>query len=73
MVGVTEFFSQFHKLIAKRCGIVFHDLPPITRLETKVKLASLKPEQLKAIKRKNKVDIQLYQYVRGKFLNLLSS
>jgi hypothetical protein len=72
MVGVTEFFTQYHKLIAKKCGFVFHDLPPITRLETKVKLASLKPEQLKIIKSKNKIDIQLYQYVRSKFLSLLS-
>jgi len=73
VVGVTEFFSQFHKLIAKKCGVIFHDLPPITRLETKVQLANLKPEQIKIIKQKNKVDIQLYQYVRSKFLNLINS
>lgn len=73
IVGVTEFFSQFHKLIAKRCGVIFHDLPPITRLETKVQLANIKPDQMKVIKRKNKIDIQLYQYVRSKFLNLINS
>jgi len=73
VVGVTEFFSQFHKLIAKKCAVTFHDLPPITRLETKVQLACLQPEQMKIIKRKNKIDIQLYQYVRSKFVNLINS
>ena len=73
MVGVTEFFAQFHKLIAKKCGVIFHDLAPITRLKTKVQLAHLKPEQIKVIKNKNKIDIQLYQYVRSKFLNLINS
>jgi hypothetical protein len=72
IVGVTEFFTQLHKLIAKKCGVKFHDLPPITRLETKVQFANLNPQQLTLIKRKNKVDIQLYQYVRSKFLNLMN-
>ncbi|MFK8010812.1 MAG: sulfotransferase family 2 domain-containing protein [Marinicellaceae bacterium] len=73
LVGVTEFFSQFHKLIAKRCAVTFHDLPPITRLETKVQMANLSPDQMKIIKKKNKIDIQLYQYVRSKFLNIINS
>jgi len=71
LVGVTEFFKQFYQLLAKKCGITFHQLPVINRSETKVQLTDLSQYQLKTIKQNNKVDIQLYQYVKSKFLEAL--
>lgn len=71
LVGVTEFFKQFHKYIAKQCGVTFNELPPINRSRTKVQLTNLTQDQLRKIKELNEVDIQLYQYVKTEFLKRL--
>ncbi|MCF6287957.1 MAG: sulfotransferase family protein [Proteobacteria bacterium] len=71
LVGVTEFFQQFHKFIAKQCGITFNELPPINRSTTKVQLTSITPEQLHKIQQMNQVDMQLYQHVKTKFLQTI--
>jgi len=68
LIGVTEYFKQFHQLIAKQCGISFKELPPINRSKIKVQLRDLDRKQLMKIKENNRVDIQLYDYVKSKFL-----
>jgi len=68
LIGVTECFKQFHQLLAKKCGIAFHHLPPINRSKIKLQLADLSQQQCTTITQRNKVDIQLYQYVKSKFM-----
>ncbi len=70
LVGVTEYFKQFHQLLGEQCGIKFNTLPPINRSTIKIQLKDLSHEQLQAIEINNKVDIQLYNYVKAKFLQL---
>lgn len=69
LIGVTEHFKQFHQLIAKLCGVSFHHLPPINRSKIKVQLTDLSDQQRDTIKKNNKVDIQLYEYVKSLFIN----
>jgi hypothetical protein len=68
LVGVTEHFKEYIQLIAKKCGVKFIELPPINRSEIKIQLADLTTAQKKVVSEMNKVDIQLYQYVKAKFL-----
>ncbi len=68
LIGVTEHFKQFHQLIARLCGVSFHHLPPINRSKIKIQLTDLSSEQRNIIKQKNKVDIQLYEYVKSLFI-----
>lgn len=68
VIGVTELFKQFHQLIAQTCGVIFHQLPPINRSKIKVQLTDLSASQRLIIEANNKVDIQLYQYVKSLFL-----
>jgi|GEM_PF-6552820 len=67
LIGISEQFNQFYELLGKKCGIKFHNLAPIVRSKLKVQLSDLKDSQLDIIKEKNKVDIQLYQYVKNLF------
>ena len=69
MVGVTEYFNDFITLLGKKCGVSFHALAPINKSEVKIRLKDLSNEQLTHIKDKNKVDTQLYEYVKTKFLS----
>ena len=71
LVGVSEQFKQFYELLGNCCGIRFHNLPPIVRSKLKVQLSDVSDQQLAVIKEKNRVDIQLYQYVKSKFENLI--
>lgn len=68
LVGVTEYFKQFTQVLAKTTCSTFTQLPAINQSITKVQLTDLTQPQLKIIKQNNKVDIQLYQYVKSKFL-----
>ena len=67
LVGISEQFKQFYELLGNSCGIRFHNLPPIVRSKLKVQLSDVSDQQLAMIKDKNKVDIQLYHYVKSKF------
>ena len=73
LVGVTECFKQFTEVIAKKSGIAMKQLPTINQSITKVQITDLSQQQLSNIKRNNKVDIQLYEYVKSKFLELYKS
>ncbi len=67
LVGISEQFKDFYQLLGVKCGIKFHNLPPIVRSKLKVQLSDISDEHLALIKRKNRVDIQLYEYVKSKF------
>lgn len=71
LVGVTEYFKEFCHVLEKQCGIIFNHLPPANRSQRKIQLTDLKPQQRKIIEENNKVDIQLYEYVKSKFLELI--
>ncbi|VAW36377.1 hypothetical protein MNBD_GAMMA01-809 [hydrothermal vent metagenome] len=73
LIGVTEYFNQFHQLLGKICGISFQSLPPINRSKVKIQLTDLTKKQLQMIRQNNRVDIQLYQYVKSKFLTQVNS
>lgn len=72
LVGLSEQFRQFYELLGKKCGIKFHNLAPIVRSKLKVQLSDLNDNQLAIIEQKNKVDIQLYQYVKTLFAQRLN-
>jgi hypothetical protein len=67
LVGVTEQFRAFIQLLEKLCGLKYHHLGAINRSQIKIQLADLKPQQLQLITENNKVDIQLYHYVKSLF------
>lgn len=71
LVGVTEYFYEFCHVLEKKCGIIFNHLPPVNRSRVKVQLTDLSPEQIERIKVINKVDIQLYEYVKSKFTQIM--
>lgn len=71
LVGISEQFKQFYELLGNCCGIRFHNLPPIVRSKLKVQLSDVSDQQLALIKEKNRVDIQLYHYVKSKFEDYL--
>ncbi|MCF6319522.1 MAG: sulfotransferase family 2 domain-containing protein [Proteobacteria bacterium] len=71
LVGISEQFKQFYELLGNRCGIRFHNLPPIVRSKLKVQLSDVSDQQLALIKQKNRVDVQLYHYVKSKFEDFL--
>jgi hypothetical protein len=67
LVGIAEQFEDFYQLLGKMCGIRFHNLPPIVRSRLKVQLSDISDEHLSIIKKRNRVDIQLYEYVKSQF------
>lgn len=73
LVGVSEQFKQFYQLLGNRCGVNFHNLPAIVRSKLKVQLSDVSDQQLALIREKNKVDIQLYHYVKSKFEGYLKA
>ena len=73
LVGVTEYFNQFHQLLGKQCGVTYNKLPPINRSKIKVQLKDLSQTQIKIMRQNNKVDIQLYDYVKLKFLEFYNT
>ena len=72
IVGVTEYFKEFCHVLEKQCGIIFNKLPPVNRSQRKIQLTDLRAEHRKSIEENNKVDIQLYQYVKSKFEKIIN-
>jgi len=67
LVGITEQFDDFYQMLGRKCAVKFHHIPSIKRSKLKVRLTDIGPEKIELIQDKNKVDIQLYQYVKSKF------
>lgn len=75
LVGITEKFEDFYQILGKKCGVKFQPMPSIVRSKLKVQLTDISPEMLETVRNKNKVDIQLYEYVKSlfnKYLNLMN-
>jgi hypothetical protein len=67
LMGITEQFEDFYRILGKKSGVKFHPMPSIVRSKLKVRLTDISPELYEVIHNKNKVDIQLYEYVKSQF------
>jgi len=73
LVGVTEFYKEFLSLLGQTSGVKLTTIASERSQQTKVLLTDIIRQQIEQIKSDNKVDIQLYEYARSKFLNLLET
>lgn len=71
LVGVTEKFEDFLRLIENKCKVKFYRTPRKNPSEIIVRKEDLTKEQLQKIVGNNTVDIWLYEYVLEKFEGLL--
>jgi hypothetical protein len=71
IVGVTEEINKFAQLISKKYKTKFSEVPKTNTSNVKIRLRDISSSQLKIIEQKNKVDIQLYKYVKHKFKQFL--
>ena len=67
IVGVTDEIDQFSKLISRKCKVKNTPVPNTNTSEVKIRLRDLSLKQKQLIEKNNKVDIQLYKYVKEKF------
>jgi hypothetical protein len=71
-MGITEQFDDFYRILGKKSGVKFHPMPSIVRSKLKVRLTDISPDLHEIIHNKNKVDIQLYEYVKSQFNHYVS-
>lgn len=71
LMGITDQFDDFYQILGKKCGVKFNPVPSIVRSKLKVRLTDISPELHEVVHNKNKVDIQLYEYVKSQFNHYL--
>lgn len=68
LVGVTELLDDYCQFLNNKMKIKAEPLSQLNQSKRKILLKDLSSRQRKLIESKNKVDIQLYEYVRSEFI-----
>lgn len=73
LVGITEKFESFIKVIESRCGVSIYRSPNKNESKIIVKQEDLDKDQIDILQNNNAADIKLYAYVSKKFNELIES